>query len=103
MQDRDHTFTIAMTPGDAPTVHGPYAYLKRATDIQALLKMFSPRLPRTLNMTFIMDDNPAVMLAYTERDRMVELASQGECKELGGEERRLRADVNLMRRRFWPL
>lgn len=80
MQDRDHTFTIAMEPGRSPSAHGPYAYLKRATDIQALLKMFSSRLPRPLNMTFIMDDNPAVMLAYTERDRMVELASQGECE-----------------------
>lgn len=80
MQDRDHTFTISMMPGEHPTANGPYAYLERATDLQDLLSMYAARMPRPLNLTFIMDDNPAVMLSYTERDRMVELASQGECE-----------------------
>jgi hypothetical protein len=80
MQEREHTFTVAMMPGPpVPSLHGQYATLKRATDIQKLLALFSGCLPRALNLTFIIDDNPAVMLAYSQRDRMVELSQQGEC------------------------
>lgn len=80
MQERDHTFTAALKPGEpVPSLHGPYWDLKRATDVQGLLKIYAGRMPRPLNITFIMDDNPAVMLPYTQRDRMVELGQQGEC------------------------
>ncbi|GAA5866861.1 hypothetical protein JCM1840_004292 [Sporobolomyces johnsonii] len=79
MQERDHTFTVAMHPGEPqPTLHGPYADLKRATDIAELLALYTGRMPRPLNITFIIDDNPAVMLPYSQRERMVELARQGE-------------------------
>lgn len=81
MQDRDHTFTAALWPGEPqPSLHGQHATLKRGTDVQQLLAMFSGRVPRNINMTFIIDDNPAVMLPYGQRERMVELSQQGECE-----------------------
>ncbi len=81
MQDRDHTFTIAMRPGEpAPTIHGPYGHIKRASDIADMLALFTGRMHRPLNITYIIDDNPAVMLPHAQRERMVELGSQGECK-----------------------
>ncbi|KWU47161.1 glycosyltransferase family 90 protein [Rhodotorula sp. JG-1b] len=79
MQERDHTFTIAMRPGEpAPTIHGPYAHIKRASDIADMLALFTGRMHRPLNITYIIDDNPAVMLPHAQRERMVELGSQGE-------------------------
>ncbi|BGP48291.1 hypothetical protein JCM10450v2_004163 [Rhodotorula kratochvilovae] len=79
MQDRDHTFTVAMHPGETmPTLHGPYWDLKRATDIADMLSLFTGRMHRPLNITYIIDDNPAVMLPYAQRERMVELGEQGE-------------------------
>lgn len=83
MQDREHTFTIALSPSSSqPDLYGPHAHLKRASDIASLYKMFGATIPRPINMTFIIDDNPAVMLPYTQRDRMSELADQGECTYL---------------------
>lgn len=80
MQDREHTFTVAFHKGQArPSVHGTHATLERATDLADLFALFGADLPREVNMTFIIDDNPAVMLAYAQRDRMVELSEQGEC------------------------
>lgn len=80
MQERDHTFTAAFHPGVRdPSLHGPYGDLKRATDVADLLAMFSGRMYRELNITFIIDDNPAVMLPYSQRERMVELGQQGDC------------------------
>ncbi|GAA5996512.1 uncharacterized protein JCM10292_003018 [Rhodotorula paludigena] len=79
MQDRDHTFTVAMHPGETqPTLHGPYWDLKRATDIAEMLSLFTGRMHRPLNITYIIDDNPAVMLPYAQRERMVELGQAGE-------------------------
>ncbi|GAA5925127.1 uncharacterized protein JCM15063_004929 [Sporobolomyces koalae] len=79
MQEREHTFTAAMQPGTpSPSLHGPHADLKRATDVAGLLSLFSGRMHRNLNITFIIDDNPAVMLPYAQRDRMVELGQQGD-------------------------
>ncbi|GAA6001303.1 hypothetical protein JCM10207_006599 [Rhodosporidiobolus poonsookiae] len=79
MQDRDHTFTIVMNPGQPKAdLAGPYFDLKRATDIADMLSLYTGRMHRQLNITFIIDDNPAVMLPYAQRERMVELAQQGE-------------------------
>ncbi|KAK4054476.1 hypothetical protein OIV83_000970 [Microbotryomycetes sp. JL201] len=79
MQDREHTFTASMRPLDKQVgLHGEHKDLKRATDIRDLLEMFSEHLPFSLNLTFIIDDNPAVMMPYSQRIRMVELAEQGE-------------------------
>lgn len=80
MQERDHTFTVVMKPGEpSPGLAGPYYDLKRATDIADMLSLFTGRMHRELNITFIIDDNPAVMLPYSQRERMVELGQQGEC------------------------
>ncbi|GAA5850375.1 hypothetical protein JCM8547_001851 [Rhodosporidiobolus lusitaniae] len=79
MQERDHTFTVVMRPGEpSPGLAGPYADLKRATDIAEMLSLFTGRMHRELNITYIIDDNPAVMLPYSQRERMVELGQQGE-------------------------
>lgn len=80
MQEREHTFTIAYKAGskDTPQLYGAHAGLERATDLAKLTALFSGDLTRDLNITFIIDDLPAVMLAYAERDRMVELSEQGE-------------------------
>ncbi|KAK4703500.1 hypothetical protein P7C70_g2716, partial [Phenoliferia sp. Uapishka_3] len=79
MQERAHTFTIAMKPGQTfPLAYGQHASLKRATDVAGVLSLFAGRLPRNLNVTFIIDDNPAVMLPHSQRERMVELSQQGE-------------------------
>ncbi|GAA5984871.1 hypothetical protein JCM11641_005447 [Rhodosporidiobolus odoratus] len=79
MQERDHTFTVVMRPGEPHTgLAGPYADLKRATDIADMLSLYTGRMHRETNITFIIDDNPAVMLPYSQRERMVELGQQGE-------------------------
>ncbi|GAA5979776.1 hypothetical protein JCM5350_002045 [Sporobolomyces pararoseus] len=79
MQERDHTFTVAMHPGvREPSLHGSYSDLKRASDVADLISLFSGRMHRELNITFIIDDNPAVMLPYAQRERMVELGQQGD-------------------------
>ncbi|GAA5882446.1 hypothetical protein JCM16303_001739 [Sporobolomyces ruberrimus] len=79
MQERDHTFTAAFHPGIRETsLHGPYSDLKRASDVAELLSLFAGRMHRELNITFIIDDNPAVMLPYAQRERMVELGQQGD-------------------------
>lgn len=81
MQDRDHTFTMGLRAGiSQPELYGPHGGLKRATDVASLFAMFGNKLPREVNLTFIIDDNPAIMLPYAQRDRMVELAEQGECE-----------------------
>lgn len=83
MQDRPHTFTVSMRPGEPRArAHGEWAHIRRATDMAELMSKFAGSVPRDLNMTFIMDDNPALMLSYTERERMIELAEEGECQIL---------------------
>ena len=92
MQEREHTFTIAYKGGskEAPQLYGAHAGLERATDLSKLTALFSGDLTRDVNITFIIDDLPAVMLAYAERDRMVELSEQGECQSLNIETRNIR-------------
>ena len=78
MQEREHTFTLALKPGVEPRAYGPHAELRRATDLAHLLSFFADSFPRAINVTFVIDDNPAVMLSSAERDRMTELAELGE-------------------------
>lgn len=82
MQEREHTFTLAMKPGHRTTAHGQWGHIRRATDIASLFDFFADEVPRDINTTFIVDDNPAVMLSYAQKDRMVELAGLGECEYL---------------------
>jgi hypothetical protein len=80
MQDREHTFTIALHPKALqPDLYGPHANLKRASDLASLYTMFGSTIPEPINMTFVIDDNPAVMLPFSQKDRMNELADLGEC------------------------
>lgn len=83
MQDREHTFTLSITNGYV-TRHGDpkHADIRRAKDMQALLQTFAKWIPGQVNMTFVIDDNPAVMMSYHQKDRMLELARQGECEYL---------------------
>ncbi|SCV72165.1 BQ2448_4859 [Microbotryum intermedium] len=79
MQERGHTFTMVLEPGrKLAGIKGEYADTRRAREIQDLLSLFADRVPRDLNLTYIIDDNPAVLLPYSERSRMIELAEQGE-------------------------
>jgi hypothetical protein len=81
MQEREHTFTLSISDGQV-TRHGEHADLQRAKDMQALLQRFAHFVPastgREVNMTFIIDDQPAVMLAWNQKERMLELAAQGD-------------------------
>lgn len=83
MQEREHTFTLSLRNGHV-TRHGPNPDLRRAKDMQNLMQKFSKLLPSgsEVNLTFIIDDQPAVMLPWNQKERMLELASQGECESL---------------------
>lgn len=81
MQDREHTFTLSIHDGTV-TRHGnpKHADLRRAKDMAALIQTFAAFVPGVVNMTFVIDDNPAVMMSYHHKDRMLELARQGDCE-----------------------
>lgn len=78
MTEREHTFTLNIKDGKV-TRTGIHSELRRATDMQKLIQPFAKFVPGEVNMTFIIDDNPAVMMGWNQRERMLELASQGEC------------------------
>lgn len=94
MQERDHTVTIAINPdrasasGEETDEEGmvvttsQHRKLKRALDMRELMMKFVPSLKGLgmgdINMTYIIDDQPAVMMSWLERDRMLELAARGE-------------------------
>lgn len=77
MQEREHTFTLAIKDGHV-TRHGPNPDLRRAKDMQNLIQKFAKYVPGEVNMTYIIDDQPAVMLPWNQKERMLELADQGE-------------------------
>lgn len=79
MQDREHTFTLSIKDGRVSR-HGEHAELRRAKDMANLLSKFSKHVPGEVNMTFIIDDQPAVMMGWNQKERMLELARQGECE-----------------------
>jgi hypothetical protein len=77
MQEREGTFTLAIQGGEV-TVHGEHGHLRRATDIADLIKRFSGSIKGDANLTFIIDDQPAVMMSWERQNRMHELAHLGE-------------------------
>jgi hypothetical protein len=77
MQERPHTFTLAIHDGQVDIL-GPFAELRRATDMADLIRRFAGSLPLPVNMTFIVDDSPAVLLQHESKARMTEMASTGE-------------------------
>lgn len=81
MQEREHTFTLSIRNGKVSR-HGQHAELRRAKDMANLLSKFSKHVPGEVNMTFIIDDQPAVMMGWNQKERMLELARQGECASI---------------------
>lgn len=81
MQGRDHTFTLSIKDGRVSR-HGVHKDLQRAKDMQDLLSQFSKWVPGEVNMTFIIDDQPAVMLGWNHKERMLEIARQGDCESI---------------------
>lgn len=80
MQEREHTSTLSIKNGHV-TRHGQHSDLRRAKDMQNLLQKFAKFIPSNeVNLTFIIDDQPAVMLPWVQKERMLELAKQGECE-----------------------
>ena len=77
MQDREETFTIAVEDG-VIALSGEQALLRRAKDLGDLMSRFSTHVPN-INLTFTRHDQPACRLDWTHKERMVELASLGEC------------------------
>jgi hypothetical protein len=81
MQEREHTFTLSIDGSEGVVSrHGPHPDLQRAKDMQDLLQSFARFVPDQVNMTFIIDDQPAVMMPWNQKEKMLELASQGECE-----------------------
>ncbi|GAA98278.1 glycosyltransferase family 90 protein [Mixia osmundae IAM 14324] len=78
MQQRDHTFTVAIAEDGSVSVFGPYAHTRRAAEVTDIFWLFSSEIKRAVNLTFIIDDEPAVVLPWEEKDRLLELARHGE-------------------------
>ncbi|BGP16351.1 hypothetical protein JCM10213_004892 [Rhodosporidiobolus nylandii] len=76
MQERDETFTIQVTDGKVAEV-GEQAFLRRAKDLGDLIARFSQFVPN-VNLTFTRHDQPACQLDWFHKERMIELAQQGE-------------------------
>ncbi|GAA5908906.1 hypothetical protein JCM6882_005480 [Rhodosporidiobolus microsporus] len=76
MQDREESFTIQVKEGKVSET-GEQAFLARAKDLGDLIRRFSQFVP-DVNLTFTRHDQPACQLDWAVRDRMTELAQQGE-------------------------
>ena len=76
MQERENTFTVAVHKGSV-SLHGEHSTLRRAEDIGDVIERFSAFIQDDVNMTFIVDDQPAIMLDWPQRNRMLELAQLG--------------------------
>lgn len=83
MAIREQTFTINVDPKaadeDRVFYTGEEAELKRASDLGELIATFAKDLPATVRLTFTKHDQPACQLGWEHKQRMIELADQGEC------------------------
>ena len=77
MQDRQHTFTLALSNGRVLRL-GDHSELRRCSDLAAIIERFAKHITHEVNITFIIDDQPAIMLPWAEKNRMIELAGMGE-------------------------
>jgi hypothetical protein len=81
--ERAETFTLMVDPDRKEdlkiTIHGEEAHLRRATDLATLIERFSKWLPGMVNVTFTKHDQPACALGYQHKERLLELASEGDC------------------------
>ena len=83
MAIREQTFTITVDPrardGERVSYSGEEAELERASDLGQIIDYFSASLPSVVNLTFTKHDQPACQLGWEHKQRMFELAEQGEC------------------------
>jgi len=65
MQERGHSFVLAFHDGKV-SVHGEdqHRNLKRAKEIADLTSRFAHLVPYSVNLTFIVDDQPAVCVCF---------------------------------------
>lgn len=81
--ERDHSFVLAIDLVKK-VVHaeGEWRSIRRATDMKNLLKKFVGLLPEGrlgwLNMSFIVDDQPGVLISNEHHERLVELSETGD-------------------------
>ena len=82
--ERAETFTLMINPAPKEeqkiTTHGEEAHLKRATDLAALIEPFAKSLPGVVNITFTKHDQPACALGFQHKERLHELAAEGDCE-----------------------
>lgn len=82
--ERAETFTLLVDPnveGDKKiSFHGEEAKLKRAKDLAEVIDRFAADLPGKVNLTFTKHDQPACALGYAHKERLLELASEGDCE-----------------------
>ncbi|SGZ30568.1 BQ5605_C048g12411 [Microbotryum silenes-dioicae] len=76
MQEREETFTIQVKDGEVFEL-GEQAQLKRAKDFRELIARVSKHVPN-VNLTFTRHDQPACQLGWFHKERMLELAGEGE-------------------------
>ncbi|GAA5975950.1 hypothetical protein JCM11641_002847 [Rhodosporidiobolus odoratus] len=76
MEERAETFTVQVANGKVEEV-GEQAFLRRAKDLGDLVGRFSAHVP-DVNLTFTRHDQPACQLDWFAKEKMTELAQQGE-------------------------
>lgn len=84
MSIREQTFTININPSARPKDRvfytGEEAKLKRASDLGEIIETFAKDLPSPVRLSFTKHDQPACQLGWEHKQRMIELAGQGECE-----------------------
>lgn len=89
MTQREESFTMTMDPTAAQRIaySGPQAALRRAHELGDIIERFVDKLPGTVQMTFTRHDQPACSVGWAHQNRMLELASEGECASQLGRDR----------------
>lgn len=81
--ERAETFTLLVDPKvpgkDKISFHGEERQLKRAKDLALVIDRFAKDLPGQVNLTFTKHDQPACALGYQHKERLMELAAEGDC------------------------
>jgi hypothetical protein len=85
MTQRAETFTLTLRPPTSKKVArvvitGEEGHLRRAKDLADLIQTFAHLMPGTVNLTFTKHDQPACELIWSHKEKMVEMAQQGECE-----------------------
>lgn len=83
MQNRADTFTVRIVRGSVE-LEGEQAFLDRALDFGELVERFSSQVA-DINITFTRHDQPACQLDWFQKERMLHLASMGDCEFWGPE------------------